>query len=157
MMLSLVLITFAFGFASSTPAADDRRPAVAEYNLPADHIAIQGYSPVSYFESGKAEKGDANFAVSYRGVTYHLTSAKQVETFNANPAKYEPAYGGWCAYGAAISKKFPIDPTNFKIVDGRLMLFLKNESVDALAKWNQADESKQVHQADQFWRGLTKE
>ena len=71
-------------------------------------IAIEGYSPVSYFEKGVAEKGDARYAVNYRGVIYHLASAEQVRTFNAGPAKYEPAYDGWCAYGAAIGKKFAV-------------------------------------------------
>src|SRR6266516_7443614 len=115
-------------------------------------IAIEGYSPVSYFEKGVAEKGDPRYAVNYRGVIYHLGSAEQVKTFNADPAKYEPAYDGWCAYGAAIGKKFPIDPQRFKIVGGRLFLFLRNEKVDALDLWNQGDEADLTCKADAFWK-----
>src|SRR5438128_2227452 len=105
-------------------------------NVSAAGVALEGYSPVSYFEAGKAEMGKAEYAVNHDGATYHFASAAQRETFRANPGKYLPAYNGWCAFGMAIEKTFPIDPKRFKIVDGRLLLFLKNEKVDALELWN---------------------
>ena len=52
-----------------------------------------------------------------------MVSADAKKAFDRNPEKYIPAYGGWCAFGMSVSDKFPVDPTNFKIVDGRLMLF----------------------------------
>ena len=98
-------------------------------------IAIGGYSPVSYFEKQRAEVGSLDHAVTHDGKTYHLASAEQAETFRANPQKYVPAYGGWCAYGTSVGEKFPVDPENFKIVDSRLLLFLKNDEVDARELW----------------------
>ena len=98
-------------------------------------IAIGGYSPVSYFENGGAEVGSPDHAVTHENKTYHLTSSQQAETFRASPDKYLPEHGGWCAFGTTKGEKFPVDPHNFKIVDGRLMLFLKNEEVDARELW----------------------
>ena len=117
-----------------------------------DSIALEGYSPVSYFEKGAPEKGDARYAVAHGGKTYHLASPQQVQQFNANPAKFLPAYDGWCAFGCAIDKKFPVDPRNFKIVDGRLFLFLKKPDIDALEKWNEGDEREQTRKADAYWK-----
>jgi hypothetical protein len=67
-----------------------------------------------------------------------------------NPSKYIPAYGGWCAYGMATEKKFPIDPDYFKVVDNRLFLFLKNKDVDALELWNKEDEGEFTWKADRY-------
>jgi YHS domain-containing protein len=127
---------------------------IKEYNLDKTTVAIQGYSPVSYFEKGRAEEGRKEFAVEHEGVLYYLTSAEQMEKFKTHPEKYVPAYGGWCAYGMAIEKKFPIDPSCFKVVDSRLFLFLKNKEVDALELWNKEDETEFTRKADQYWDSL---
>jgi nicotinamidase-related amidase len=124
-------------------------------NLPASGLALQGFSPVSYFTKGRAEPGDPRFRVEQKGATYYLTSARQVEQFNRDPDRYEPAYGGWCAFGMAIQDKFPIDPTKFKIVDGKLLLFLNNEAVDALKLWEQGDEAEYVRKADAHWKKVS--
>ena len=115
-------------------------------------VAIGGYSPVSYFEKGRAERGDERFAVIHEGRTYHLASSDQAETFRSDPAKYVPAYGGWCAYGMTIDQKFPTDPENFKIVDGRLMVFLRNDDTDARELWSKEDERTAVEKADRSWK-----
>jgi len=133
------------------------KKSVEEYNLDESRVAIQGYSPVSYFESGKAEKGDEACAVEHAGVIYHMTSEEQMAKFKANPDRFVPAYGGWCAFGCAIGKKFPVDPDSFKIVDNRLFLFLKNEEVDALELWNRESEEEQTARADRYWESLTGE
>ena len=111
-------------------------------------IAIGGYSPVSYFENGRAEVGSPDHAVTHDGKTYHLTSASQAETFLANPEKYLPEHGGWCAFGTSKGEKFPVDPENFKIVDGRLLLFLKNDEVDARELWENENGQQCSTEAD---------
>ncbi|MCA9296561.1 MAG: hypothetical protein KC983_08585, partial [Phycisphaerales bacterium] len=68
------------------------------------------------------------------------------------PKSYLPAYGGWCALGMAIQDKFPVDPTAFKIVDGRLLLFLSNEQIKALDLWNDGDEQELLRKADAHWK-----
>ncbi|MBX9579055.1 MAG: hypothetical protein K2X87_02005 [Gemmataceae bacterium] len=97
--------------------------------------SIGGYSPVSYFEAHKPELGRAEFHADHLGKRYLFTSAAQVATFQKNPAKYTPAFGGTCAFGHSVEKEFPVDPTCFKIADGKLLLFLKSADVDAKALW----------------------
>ena len=96
---------------------------------------LGGYSPVSYFEKGRAELGKPEHAVEHDNKLYHLASSEQAQAFRADPNRYLPAHGGVCAYGVTVGKTFPVDPTNFKIVAGRLLLFLKNDEVDARELW----------------------
>ena len=124
-------------------------------NVPASGVAIDGFSPVSYFESGRAEKGDPLFSVEHNGLTYHLTSQHQVELFKQAPSRYEPQLGGWCAFGMAVSDKFPIDPTRFSVIDGRLYLFLRNADVDALALWNDGEPGALLAKAHAHWRKVS--
>jgi len=124
-------------------------------NLPASGIAVDGYSPVSYFANGVAEKGDPRFSVEHGGATYHLTSEEQVKMFKAAPERYIPQFGGWCALGMAVSDKFPVDPTKFKIVDGKLYLFLNNANVDALELWNQGKERDLIEKAQTYWKKIS--
>ncbi len=115
-------------------------------------VAIGGYSPVSYFDPGRPERGSAEFAVVQEGRVYHLASAEQVATFRSDPEKYVPAFGGWCAFGMSMGERFPIDPETFKIAGGRLMLFLRNEETDARDLWNKQDEGDRVSKADRSWQ-----
>lgn len=124
-------------------------------NLTASGVAMQGYSPVSYLTEGRAEPGDARFRVEHEGVTYFLTSAEQVEQFEREPQRFAPAYGGWCAYGMAVQDKFPVDPTNFKVVDGKLLLFLRNDKVDALKLWNKGEEGENLRKAAAHWKKVS--
>jgi nicotinamidase-related amidase/YHS domain-containing protein len=124
-------------------------------NLPASGLALQGFSPVSYFSKGRAEAGNPRFKVEHDGATYYLTSVRQVEQFKRNPNRYEPAYGGWCAFGMAIQDKFPIDPTKFKVVNGKLLLFLNNDKIDALELWEQGNEAEYVRKADAHWKKVS--
>ena len=145
---------------SPAAAASASAPAVSRaylhsYNLASKGIAIEGYCPHAYFAHNAARPGSPEFASDFNGVTYHLSSAEAKRAFEANPQKYIPAYGGWCALGMAVQDKFPVDPTNFKIVDGRLMLFLRNVNIDALERWNQGDQADNVRKADAHWRKVS--
>ena len=156
LMKGTLLALFLFGAAAGVHAVtSESRAYLHSYNLPAHGIAIEGYSPVSYFTEGKAIRGKPEHAIEYNGVTYQLASAEEEQLFRANPDKYVPAYGGWCAFGMSIQDKFPIDPHNFKIIDGKLMLFLKNQNVDALMLWNKGDEGQNVAKADAHWKKVS--
>ncbi len=128
--------------------------ALGHYNLDGEKIGLQGYSPVAYFKQGKAAKGNPAHSAEYHGATYYFTSAAEADEFRKNPSKYEPAYGGWCATGMMVEQKFPIDPQNFKIVDHRLFLYKKDDTIDALKIWNEQNESEAVAKADAYWRTL---
>lgn len=121
-------------------------------NVPSHGVALEGYCPVAYFAVGKPVRGKPEHAVAHDGITYHFVSAEARSEFMKQPTKYVPAYGGWCAFGMAVEDKFPVDPTRFKIVNDRLLLFLRNDGVDALDLWNAQDEQEVVRKADAHWR-----
>lgn len=99
-------------------------------------VAIEGYSPVSYFERGMPERGRPEFSAEHEGKTYWFVSADQVEVFNADPKHYVPAFNAFCPYSLALGRKVAIDPTRFKIVEGQLLLFHNSAELDALKEWN---------------------
>lgn len=148
-VLSLIAVVVASNERAASP---ESRAYLHSYNLPSSGVALEGYCPVAYFAVDKAILGKPEHASTHKDVTYYFVSADAKKAFERNPEKYLPAYGGWCAFGMAVEDKFPVDPTNFKIVDGRLMLFLKNKNVDALALWNQGDASELTTKADAHWK-----
>ena len=104
--------------------------------VPVEHdVYIAGYSPVSYFTEGKAEKGSAEFAVAHDGLVFYLTSQEQVELFNENPSRYRPRYSV-CPFSLTTGKRRALDPTNFKVVGDTLLLFHKSAGADGLAGWS---------------------
>jgi YHS domain-containing protein len=133
-------------------------PATAQYNLPkGSTLAIDGYDVVSYFADNKASKGDEQLTAEYRGVTYRFATTAHRDAFVANPSKYLPTYGGWCASAiGAKGEKVSIDPTNFKVKDGRLFLFYKSLFANALTDWNK-HEKEWEPAADTNWKKISGE
>ena len=126
----------------------------SDFNLPKNHVAIQGYDPVAYFTQNKAVKGTSNLAAVYDGVTYYFSSPQNKSAFTASPAKYEPQYGGWCAYAmGATGEKVEIDPETYKILNGKLYLFYHSVFNNTLTKWNK-DEKNLNAKADANWHKL---
>ena len=109
---------------------------------------LSGYDPVSYFKDGKSTKGSGFFVTSVDGVTYAFASKENKEMFEANPTKYLPAYGGYCAYGMAIKKKFVADPEVWEIVDGNLYLNLDKKIQSKWAK----DKPGYIKDANNNWK-----
>jgi len=91
-------------------------------NLDKSGLAIQGYDPVAFFTDGKPAKGRSEFSIRHNGALYYFASKEHRDLFKADPAKYEPAFGGYCAYGVSRNKLVEIDVDAFQIVDGRLLL-----------------------------------
>lgn len=120
------------------------------YNLK-DGIAIQGYDPVAYFKQNKALKGNKAISIYHQGATYYFSSIENKEAFKMDAAKYEPEYGGWCAYAMGSSgEKVSIDPSTFKIVKGKLYLFYNKFFTNTLKEWNK-DEPALMTKADASW------
>ena len=147
-LMILVLFSSLDGFSQS----DTFR--IKQFNLE-DGVAIKGYDPVAYFTIGKAEKGKSAFSSSYRGVKYHFASAADQYNFLANPQKFEPQYGGWCAYAMGKDgSKVEVDPGTFKIIDGKLFLFYNQFFNNTLKSWNK-DEERLHKNADANWLKIT--
>ena len=114
----------AFGLISSAFAAEE--------HFVADGYGVSGYDPVAYHTDGQPTVGNSVYTVSHEGVTYRFASADNKNAFQANPDKYAPEYGGFCAFGTAMGRKFPGDPNAWRIVDGKLYL---NLNKDVQAQW----------------------
>ncbi|MDJ0929868.1 YHS domain-containing (seleno)protein [Breoghania sp.] len=87
-----------------------------------DGAALGGIDPVAYFTDMKPVMGSDEFTATHDGVTWKFVSAEHRDMFTANPAKYAPAYGGYCATSASFGYKIPIDPKTWDIHDGKLYL-----------------------------------
>ena len=136
-------------------AQEKKARDVTQFNLGKDALALQGYDPVAYFKEGGAKpaKGLETISVLQDGVRYRFASEDHKKLFLATPAKYEPAYGGWCAYAMAKKDKVEIDPESFLTTGDRLMVFYKGFFNDTRAKWVK-DEAAYTVKADKCWAEL---
>ena len=119
-------------------------------NLDGKGVAIQGYDPVAFFTDNRPVKGNSQLQSEYHGAKYYFASAEHKAAFDKEPAKYEPQFGGYCAYGASHGAKAPIKIEAWQIVNGRLLM---QYDLDVKGKFNQ-DQQGNLRKADQNWPGL---
>lgn len=112
-----------------------------------DGVALHGYDPVAYFKSSQPVKGTPVHTAEYKGSTFRFASQANRDAFVADPTKYAPQYGGFCAYGAASGYKAAIDPAAFSVVDGKLYL---NYNRSVQKEWNK-DVPGFIAKADKNW------
>ena len=108
------------------------------YNLMGDSIGLVGYDPVAYFPEGggKPAKGLIGTSYEFDGVTYRFVSQENLNLFKANPGKYVPVYGGWCAWAVpALGKRVDVDPESFEIRNGKLYVFYRDKALDTRSLW----------------------
>lgn len=117
-------------------------------------IALNGYSPVSYLDLQLAQRGSKEYVTEHDGVKYFFTSPEQKKRFDANPGKYLPQYGGWCATGIAVGAKFRTDPNKFLVKGDKYYVFLNSIEVDALQVWNEKGHNAMVKSANENWGKL---
>lgn len=118
-------------------------------NLTDQNVAINGYDPVSYF-SDKPVAGDPSLAVTYGEATYYFATAENKATFEVNPERYVPQYGGFCAVAVSEGKLVPVDPETYKITDDKLYLFYNGEHGNTKPQWD-ANEAALKTNADAAW------
>jgi len=147
MTLLNLIATLALSGAALADQTTDHKVLVLKNKAGA---AILGYDPVAYFTDKKPAKGTPKLKSNYEGADYYFASAEHKALFDANPAKYAPAYGGYCGYAASIDRLSPIAPEWFQILDGRLVLQHNKKAFD---KFN-AELKDNVVKADQNWPGL---
>ncbi|MEO6038935.1 MAG: YHS domain-containing (seleno)protein [Saprospiraceae bacterium] len=109
--------------------------------------AIRGYDPVAYFTDGRPVRGVAGITFDWNDATWHFASVAHRDSFQLNPEKYAPRYGGYCAYGWSKGYPAPINPAAWTIVDGKLYL---NYSADVQVTWNKKQGSH-IQAADRNW------
>lgn len=119
-------------------------------NLDKTGVAIQGYDPVAFFTDNKPVKGDPKILVKQDGAVYFFASKEHKDLFKADPAKYEPEFGGYCAYGVSRNKLVEIDVDAFQIVDGKLLLQYSKGVRD---NFNE-DKAGNLARAKANWTGL---
>jgi YHS domain-containing protein len=143
-MLRKLLIILTLGFAANLYAADPI------YTGKFSNTAVGGYDTVAYFTMDKAVKGSRKHATRYMGATFRFSSAENLQTFLADPDKYAPQYGGYCAWAASQNYTAKGDPEVWKIVDGKLYL---NYNSEVQAMWVK-DIPDFIKAADANWPGL---
>jgi YHS domain-containing protein len=119
-------------------------------NLDRNGVAIQGYDPVAFFTDNRPVAGMPQFQSDYHGAKYYFASVEHKTEFDKEPAKYEPQFGGFCAYGVSRGNRAPIKIEAWQIVNGRLLM---QYDLDVKDKFNQ-DQQGTLQKADQNWPGL---
>ncbi|PYV90274.1 MAG: hypothetical protein DMG05_10945 [Acidobacteria bacterium] len=116
-------------------------------------VALQGYDVVAYFTEGRAVVGKKELQHDWMGAKWQFSSAANRDLFAADPGKYAPQYGGYCAYGVSEGHKAPVDPRVWKIVNGRLYL---NYNAEVGGEWRK-DIPGHIARADRNWPKVSKE
>lgn len=113
--------------------------------------ALRGFCPVSYFEEAKAVKGTPEVRSTFNNATYNFATEERKAKFDANPEKYIPQFGGWCATAMSEGKFFDADPETFKIQDDRLLVFYNGPQGNTLEQWENEGPDERLKQADKHW------
>ncbi|MEQ1695392.1 MAG: YHS domain-containing (seleno)protein [Hyphomicrobiaceae bacterium] len=103
------------------------------YTATKEKLAVSGYDPVAYFSVGAPTKGLTGISTVHQGVTWRFANEANKAEFLAQPAKYAPQYGGYCAYAVSQGYTASADPNAWEIVDGKLYL---NYSRSVAASWS---------------------
>jgi YHS domain-containing protein len=118
-----------------------------------DGVAIRGHDPVAYFKDGKPVMGSAEHRIEHKGSMFQFASKANRDAFAAEPERYAPQYGGYCAFGMAGGYKAAIDPAAFTVQGGKLYL---NYNRDVQKQWS-ADIRGHVAKADGNWPAVSKQ
>ena len=114
------------------------------------NTAISGYDSVAYFTQNKPVKGSGEFSYSYKGANWTFSSQENLDAFKANPEKYAPQYGGYCAWAVSQGYIASTDPHAWTIVDDKLYL---NYSKSVRQQWR-PDAKNNIVKGDKNWPGL---
>jgi len=123
----------------------------SNWNVNKKGVVADGYDVVSYF-SGEPKEGNELFASTYDGATFYFHSMANKKTFDENPSKYTPEFGGWCAYAIAdTGEKVEVNPETYTITDGKLYLFYNRFGTNTLKYW-QKDEANFIKKSQITWQ-----
>ncbi len=142
---ALLLITGLAFFANTTYASEDEI-----YKSFFSNAGAGGYDVVAYFTVGEPVEGDDDIGVEYKGADWYFASQENLATFNQDPEKYLPQYGGYCSWAVANGDLASGDPLQWKVLNEKLYL---NYDADIQAKWT-ADRDNLIVLGDKNWPGV---
>ena len=148
--IGAVILTAAIAISATaviSSKASKASPAIVAGDYVNSLTAALGYDVVSYHATGGPSRGSGDHVAIHEGVTYLFENRANRKQFEKNPSRYVPAYGGYCAYGVSVGKKFIGDPEVWGLVDDKLYLNL-NRDVQKI--WNE-DTAGKIQEADQNW------
>jgi YHS domain-containing protein len=141
-LVSVVPIAWAVAGGANKPIATD-----------SFGVAIKGYDTVAYFTEGRALKGKKEFEFSWQSVRWYFANAAHRDLFAANPKRYVPQFGGFCARGMTRGKMAAADPKAWTIVDGKLYMKFSKASRD---RWRQ-NKAENIKKAEEKWANIRKQ
>ena len=144
--MATLVSTALLGAMAPVQAADEIN-VVPGLSIAGAPLALHGYDPVAYFTAGEPQRGSDALVHVHEGAAYRFSSEANLEAFKGDPDRYAPQYGGFCAYGVSVGKKFDGDPTLWKIEAGRLYLNLNEEIYAAFLE----DVDGNIEKADGNW------
>lgn len=114
-------------------------------------VALKGYDTVVYHTENKAVEGEEEYATEWNGAIWYFSSDDNRQLFVADPERYAPQYGGYCAYAMAQNQIASIDPKAFSVVDDKLYL---NYSTGVRRRWEAEGAERLIQRADWYWPAL---
>jgi len=141
------IITVGIFLAWVTAAYSQKHEGKYFNNLDNRGVIIDGYDPVAFFTDHKPVKGDQQYQYTYEDAIYYFSSPEHLDLFKANPEKYKPQFGGWCAFAVSLGRVAPIDVNTFSIVNGRLVIQHNQRAVNGWSK----DVQGNLALADKYW------
>ncbi|MEO5583336.1 MAG: YHS domain-containing (seleno)protein [Saprospiraceae bacterium] len=156
--MNLFIIHILWNLISLTVIPGEPIQRQKHFRLTSAHVALDGYDPVSYFQSGPV-KGKQKISFDQEGVKYFFTNETNKSRFSADPSKYEPAWGGWCGHAMAVKgEKVEINPLCYKIIQGINVLFYKTFWANALTNWEKeiktTPENTLMKKGDDVWNSI---
>ncbi|MEZ5893476.1 MAG: YHS domain-containing (seleno)protein [Parvularculaceae bacterium] len=147
--ISLAALMLASAFAVPALAADEYNtvPGLTAAGAP---LGFHGVDPVAFIDIGNRIDGTAKFTAVHDGVAYYFASQENMNAFRKNPAKYAPAYGGFCTFGVSVGKKFDGDPKFADVRNGKLYVFLNEE----IFRMYQKDKDGAIAKAEKNWKEI---
>jgi YHS domain-containing protein len=94
-------------------------------------VMLKGADVVAYFTQNRYLQGQAQFSSRYEDVTFRFASAEHKALFDADPKKYVPQFGGYCANGIVYGIPWGGDADTWRMIGGRLYIFGGQGSLDA--------------------------
>ena len=121
-------------------------------NTDGNGIALKGYDVVAYFQHSRPVKGSSQFIFQWMDATWQFSSAQNRDLFAADPQRYAPQYGGYCAYAVSHGRTASVNPEAWRIIDGKL--YLNHDKL--VHKLWERDAPGHIQKADKNWPDLHK-